>query len=140
MSVNPAFFNMIKQNVLDDNMFGIWMSPNPQLEPAGSITFGYLDNTRYTGSVAYTPVTEKAYWTVALNGVNIGSRGVSIGATGAIMDSGTTATLVSDADAHAIHSVSATRVLTQCTSMLNVTSLPPCHWLWLFIEYFCGDA
>jgi hypothetical protein len=106
MSVNPAFFNMIKQDVLDDNMFGIWMSPNPQLEPAGSITFGYLDNTRYSGSVAYTPVTEKAYWTVALNGVNIGSRSVSIGATGAIMDSGTTATLVSDADAHAIHAVS----------------------------------
>ncbi len=105
MSVNPAFFNMIKQNVLDDNIFGIWLSPNPQLEPAGSITFGYLDSTRYSGQIVYTPVTEKAYWTVALNGVTVGSRGVGIGATGAIMDSGTTATLVSDADAHAIHAV-----------------------------------
>lgn len=46
------------------------------------------------------------YWTVALDGAQVGGRAVALGAQEAILDSGTTAILVSSADAAAIHEVS----------------------------------
>ena len=46
------------------------------------------------------------YWTVALDGAKVGDQAVALGAQEAILDSGTTAILVSSADAAAIHEVS----------------------------------
>jgi hypothetical protein len=43
------------------------------------------------------------YWTVALDGVVISGQATALTATTAILDSGTTAILVSTADAAAIH-------------------------------------
>ena len=48
----------------------------------------------------------RRYWTVALDGAQVGGRAVALGAQEAILDSGTTAILVSSADAAAIHEVS----------------------------------
>lgn len=49
----------------------------------------------------------RRYWTVTLDGAKVSGRAVALGATTAIMDSGTTAILVSSADAAAIHQVRA---------------------------------
>ena len=48
---------------------------------------------------------ECRYWTVALDGAKVAGQSVALAATTAIMDSGTTAILVSSADAAAIHQV-----------------------------------
>ncbi len=50
---------------------------------------------------------ECRYWTVTLDGAKVAGRAVDLAATTAIMDSGTTAILVSSADAAAIHQVRA---------------------------------
>ena len=47
------------------------------------------------------------YWTVALDGAQVRGQNVALGATTAIMDSGTTAILVGPDDAAAIHAVGA---------------------------------
>lgn len=114
MQVNPAFFNMMRQGNLDADVFGLWLSPSPTAEPAGALTFGALDQQHYQGAITWIPVTEKAYWTVPLGGASVGFGGGSGGAGGstrtvqlaakaAIMDSGTTAILMSDADSARLH-------------------------------------
>ena len=50
---------------------------------------------------------ECRYWTVALDGAKVAGHLVALAATTAILDSGTTAILVSAADAAAIHEVRA---------------------------------
>lgn len=46
-----------------------------------------------------------SYWGVELNGIAALSTALSIGATSAIIDSGSTAIMVSNEDADAIHAV-----------------------------------
>jgi hypothetical protein len=103
MQVNPAFFNMMRQDVLDRDLFALWLSPSPTQEPAGALTFGHADPDHYAGPVTWIPVTEKAYWTVPLGGATVGGRTVPLAARGAILDSGTTAILMSDADSTRLH-------------------------------------
>lgn len=63
------------------------------------------------------------YWTVALSGAKVGGQAVTLEATTAIMDSGTTAILVSAVDASAIHAVGGFR--RSCSSFCR------CWWLLL---------
>ena len=60
------------------------------------------------------------YWTVALDGAKVSGRAVALGATTAIMDSGTTAILVSSADAAAIHQVRAWHTAPGCHALHEV--------------------
>ncbi|EIE26466.1 acid protease [Coccomyxa subellipsoidea C-169] len=103
MRTLPAFFNMMTQGLLDAPTFSIYLNPDPSAEPAGEVQFGGMNNARFTGTVAWTPVVEKSYWTVSLTGAKVNGRSVVLQATTAIMDSGTTAILVSATDAAAIH-------------------------------------
>ncbi|CAL8466769.1 g6305 [Coccomyxa elongata] len=103
MRTLPVFFNMMTQGLLDAPTFSIYLNPDPSAEPAGEVQFGGMNIARYIGDVAWTPVVEKSYWNVALSGAKVNGNWVSLGATTAIMDSGTTAILVSATDAAAIH-------------------------------------
>ncbi len=62
------------------------------------------------------------YWTVTLDGAKVAGRAVDLAATTAIMDSGTTAILVSSADAAAIHRVRACPAV----SVLNADASMQC--------------
>lgn len=65
---------------------------------AGTITFGTIDSTQYTGSISYTPVIANFvdyadFWAVNATGFSVGtgtSQAFSIG--GAVLDTGTTLT------------------------------------------------
>jgi cathepsin E len=103
MQVNPAFFNMMRQEVLDEDIFGLWLSADPAQEPAGVLTFGAADKAHYHGELEWVPVSEKAYWTVPMSGGSVGSTALPLAAKAAILDSGTTAILMSDADAARLH-------------------------------------
>ncbi len=54
--VAPVFFNMIAQRMLDIPVFGVWLNPDPTMEPAGSIRFGNVDPARYEGGITDLPV------------------------------------------------------------------------------------
>lgn len=64
---------------------------------AGVYDFGFIDSSKYTGSIAYTPVnTANGFWEVTANTAYVG--GTSIGTFGdAIADTGTTLILAPDA-------------------------------------------
>lgn len=62
MEAVPFFFNLVKAKVLDQDLFTIWLSADPEQEPAGILTFGYSDPLRYEGNITYHPVIMKAYW------------------------------------------------------------------------------
>jgi hypothetical protein len=65
MEAIPFFFNLVKSKVLDEDLFTIWLSSDPEEEPAGILTFGYADPLRYEGNITYHPVIMKAYWYAA---------------------------------------------------------------------------
>ena len=62
---------------------------------------------------------------MALDGAKVSGRAVALGATTAIMDSGTTAILVSSADAAAIHQVRTWPTVPGCHA-LHQRNLTPC--------------
>ncbi|KAK9826713.1 hypothetical protein WJX81_000524 [Elliptochloris bilobata] len=133
--MTPVFFNMIEQRLLDIPVFGVWLNPDPTMEPAGSIRFGNVDPARYEGGITDLPVISDKYWTVALDGLVVGEDGISgINATGAIMDTGTSLITAADADARAVNSkipgmrfVNETRVWTLESGCdeAKIDALPP---------------
>ena len=68
----------------------------------GSYDFGFLDDTLYTGDIAYTPIdNSQGFW--AFTPDSITSGGQQIGDDAGIADTGTTLILVSDATAQAYY-------------------------------------
>lgn len=47
----PPFFNMIQENLLDQNMFSVWLNPDLAAADAGEVTFGGLDPSRFSGNL-----------------------------------------------------------------------------------------
>ena len=61
LGVYPPFFNMLQDNALSQPLFTVWLDPSPYAEPAGQLTFGETDPTRYTGDIQYLDVSDEAY-------------------------------------------------------------------------------
>ncbi|KAF9350459.1 hypothetical protein BGX26_011362 [Mortierella sp. AD094] len=69
----------------------------------GQYLFGGIDNTKYTGSLTYVPVSQEGYWQIAID--DVGYNGQSQGQSSqGIVDTGTSLIIVGDAAASAIHS------------------------------------
>lgn len=105
IGMEPVFYNMIKQGRLEEHVFGLWLAPNKGSEPAGELTFGGVNSQRHLGKLDWHPVTEKNYWTVAMDAIYVGKQPVTTVSKSAILDSGTTAIMVSTTEAEAIHAV-----------------------------------
>ena len=56
----PPFQNAVKEGVLDKNLFAIWLSPDPGYEPAGQMTMGATDSSKYSGQINYIDVTRNS--------------------------------------------------------------------------------
>jgi hypothetical protein len=59
--------NLVSQGTITNNLFGISFLPATiEDDTNGSIAFGGIDRTRFTGEIAYTPVTSTSpasgYW------------------------------------------------------------------------------
>ena len=63
----------------------------------GSYDFGYIDSSKYTGSIAYTPVdSSQGFWSFNSNSYTIGSGSPTSASISGIADTGTTLLLVDD--------------------------------------------
>lgn len=106
MKQPTVFDRMRRQGLLDAPRFSVWLSDDPDQEPAGAITFGGVDPDRYAGRLTFLPVVTRKFWSVSLDGITTsapGARPANITATTAILDTGTTALIMSHADAAAVH-------------------------------------
>ncbi|KAG2231290.1 hypothetical protein INT48_006401, partial [Thamnidium elegans] len=55
---NPFFFNLKAQNKISKNIFSIFLNNAESYGNSGEIIFGGVDETKYTGDIAYLPVVK----------------------------------------------------------------------------------
>jgi cathepsin D len=91
-NVVPVFYNMIAQNLVSQPLFSFWLSKNPQGQNGGSLVLGGVDNTLYTGSINYVPLSSETYWAFTMGDVQLSNTSLGFcpsGGCNAIADTGT---------------------------------------------------
>ncbi|XP_062949638.1 cathepsin D isoform X1 [Cynocephalus volans] len=93
ISVNdvlPVFDNVMRQKLVDNNIFSFYLNRDPNVQPGGELMLGGFDSKYYKGSLSYVNVTRQAYWQVRLDQMDVGS-GLTLcqGGCEAIVDTGT---------------------------------------------------
>ena len=87
--VKPIFNEMVDQKVITEPVFSVYLKKDGEQETGGEITFGGIDNTKYTGYLTYAPVTGEASWQFTLDGLMLdGENGCEDGCQ-AIANTGT---------------------------------------------------
>ena len=74
--------------------------PHHKLQPADHVLIfrtpsflpdlGGINRNHYSGDLTYASVTQKTYWTIALGGVKVGNKAISIQGKSSVIDTGTT--------------------------------------------------
>jgi len=84
--IPPVFVSMVAQNLVDAPLFAFYLSPKSGQD--GSLDFGGVDSSHYTGEMTYVPLSSETYWAVTLGGMSVKGTNVTK-VTKAIVDSGT---------------------------------------------------
>lgn len=83
----PPFYNMLNQHLLDEPVFSFRLGSSD--EDGGEAIFGGIDDSAYSGKLAYVPVRRKGYWEVELESISFGDEELELENTGAAIDTGT---------------------------------------------------
>uniref|UniRef100_A0A3Q3KGC1 pepsin A n=1 Tax=Monopterus albus TaxID=43700 RepID=A0A3Q3KGC1_MONAL len=87
-NVVPVFYNMIKQGLVSQSMFSVYLSSNS--EQGSEVVFGGVDSNHYTGQITWIPLTSATYWQIKMDSVTINGQTVACsGGCQAIIDTGT---------------------------------------------------
>jgi len=88
--VTPVFDNMVAQKLVDNNIFGFWLSRSGQ-GSGGEMTLGGIDKSHYTGEITYVPLQNQTYWEFKMDDVLFGGKSLNLCPNGcnAIADTGT---------------------------------------------------
>ncbi|XP_051852894.1 gastricsin-like [Antechinus flavipes] len=81
----------LQENLLNAPVFAFYLSGNENSNNGGEVTFGGVDTNMFTGEIYWAPVTQEAYWQIAINGFSIGGQATGWCSEGcqAIVDTGT---------------------------------------------------
>lgn len=85
--IEPPFYTMVKQGLLDEPVFSFSLSDKEKKE--SEVVFGGVDSKLFTGKITKLPLRRKAYWEVDLQGISFGNETAEFENTGAILDTGT---------------------------------------------------
>ncbi|KAJ4721763.1 Aspartic proteinase [Melia azedarach] len=87
----PVWYNMVKQGLVDDEVFSFWLNRNPEAAEGGEIVFGGVDPKHFKGKHTYVDVTQKGYWQFNMGDILVGNQSTGVCEKGcaAIVDSGT---------------------------------------------------
>ncbi|KAH8924502.1 acid protease [Atractiella rhizophila] len=100
-SGKPSFVeNLIASNRLKQNLTAFYLTRGE--ENGSMLSIGQVDESKYTGRIAYTDVTRKGYWQVAAQEPVVGGKSVGSSYPAAI-DTGTTLIYLPKAVAKAIY-------------------------------------
>lgn len=72
----PLMDSMIKQEVLESNLFTFFMGTNE--DEASEILFGAIDKSRYTGEIQYHEVARKNFWSLPLTDIKYNGKSLGI--------------------------------------------------------------
>ncbi|XP_076597049.1 pepsin A-like [Chaetodon auriga] len=87
-NVVPVFYNMISQNLVSQPLFSVYLSGNS--EQGSEVLFGGIDNSYFTGSLTWIPLSSATYWQITMDSVTINGQTVACsGGCQAIIDTGT---------------------------------------------------
>ncbi|KAI5727196.1 hypothetical protein M8J76_015912 [Diaphorina citri] len=86
--VEPPFYNIIQQKLLEKNVFGFYLNRNASDENGGEIMFGGVDKDKFVGDITYSPVSRKGYWQFGVESIKI-EKNVYCSNCQAIADTGT---------------------------------------------------
>ncbi|NXA53752.1 PEPC protein, partial [Nothocercus julius] len=81
---------LLQENLLDEPVFSFYLSGQEGTE-GGELLLGAVDSTLYTGDITWTPVTQAAYWQIAIESFSVSGQTSSWCSQGcqAIVDTGT---------------------------------------------------
>ncbi|NWI78787.1 CATD protein, partial [Dryoscopus gambensis] len=90
-SVMPFFDNIMKQKLVDKNVFSFYLNRDPSGIPGGELLLGGTDPKYYRGDFSWFNVTRKAYWQIHMDSSERVSGGLHVcdGGCEAIVDTGT---------------------------------------------------
>ncbi|KAG1845950.1 aspartic peptidase domain-containing protein [Suillus tomentosus] len=116
--------NLYSQGTISQKVFGISFEPTTSnLVTNGVLTFGGTDATKYTGSIAYTPITttypSSTYWGIN-ESISYGSTTI-LSSTAGIVDTGTTLVYIAS-DAYAKYKSATGGTLDTATGLLLISS------------------
>lgn len=87
-----TFYDNVKSS-LADPVFAVTLKH----QAPGSYDFGFIDSSKYTGSITYTSVdNSQGFWGFTADGYSVSNSGSSGGSFSAIADTGTTLVLLDD--------------------------------------------
>jgi len=90
--VVPPWYNLLKQGLVKDPVFSVWLSKDPRGQSGGMLFFGGVSSEYFTGDISYVPLTEKTYWQFQVTDILYGGASQGYCPTGgckAIADTGT---------------------------------------------------
>ncbi|ORZ15150.1 aspartic peptidase domain-containing protein [Absidia repens] len=89
---------------IDEPIVGVFLGRVRDAQGKGEAVFGGVNPDHFTGEIRYIPVTEKKYWQVSFGGIDIdGSSILTLNTSQAIIDTGTTLTVLPPTLAQAFH-------------------------------------
>nr|P56272.1 RecName: Full=Pepsin-2B; AltName: Full=Pepsin IIB [Gadus morhua]1AM5_A Chain A, PEPSIN [Gadus morhua] len=83
----PVFDNMGSQSLVEKDLFSFYLSGGGA--NGSEVMLGGVDNSHYTGSIHWIPVTAEKYWQVALDGITVNGQTAACEGCQAIVDTGT---------------------------------------------------
>ncbi|KAG9467652.1 cathepsin E [Eleutherodactylus coqui] len=86
----PVFDNMIAQSLVEEPIFAVYMSRDPNSQEGGELVLGGYDASRFSGQLNWVPVTVQGYWQIQVDSILVGGE-VAFCSEGcqAIVDTGT---------------------------------------------------
>lgn len=97
---------LYRQSLISQDVFAINLGRASDTQDQGSITFGGLDSSKYTGDITYTKIlSDSVLWTLPLGNAIVNSNVLQLnGSRSAVVDTGTTLLVMSPTDALYLHS------------------------------------
>jgi len=124
-SVPTVADNLYKLGIIPSELIAISFAPTTRSEdtPNGELSFGDVDNTKYTGQIEYVPITKSSpankYWGIDQS-ITYGSGTPILSQTAGIVDTGTTQLLLAT-DAFKAYQKATGGVVDSTTGLLTIT-------------------
>jgi len=84
--MNPFFQAALASGAIKEPKFAFYLESSGTT--GGELTLGGVDESKYTGTVTYTPITIRGYWQFSVSAISVGGSSFA-GETKAIADTGT---------------------------------------------------
>ncbi|XP_040183467.1 cathepsin D-like [Rana temporaria] len=123
--VLPLFDNMMKQKLLENNVFSFYLNRDPTAAVGGELLLGGMDPKYFKGDFHYLNVTRMAYWQIKTDEVRVGSQlTLCKGGCQAIVDTGTSLITGPTAEISALHKAMGAYPLLGGEYMVNCSKIP----------------